>query len=68
MIEDFEGNVEYFITKLVKKYKLPVDEIEELNQKYEEEKEKLQNLGHRLAGRIESELEITNMLPSLKIQ
>ena len=42
MIEDFEGNVEYFITKLVKKYKLPVDEIEELNQKYEEEKEKLQ--------------------------
>ena len=67
MIEDFEGNVEYFITKLVKKYKLPVDEIEELNQRYEEEKEKLQNLGHRLAGRIESELEITNMLPSLKI-
>jgi hypothetical protein len=65
--KEFKGSVKFFLTKLVKKYEIPINEIEELNQKYEEVKDKLVGVGHRLAGRIKSELEITNILQDLKI-
>jgi hypothetical protein len=53
--------------RVVKKYILPLEEIEELNSKYEVAKKNLNTFGHRLAGRLESELEFTPILQSTKI-
>tara|TARA_R100000664_G_C2753672_1_gene141108 strand:+ start:120 stop:731 length:612 start_codon:yes stop_codon:yes gene_type:complete len=53
--------------RAISQHKLPLDEIEELNNKYEEAKNKLMSFGHRLAGRLDSELEFTNILQTLKI-
>mgnify|MGYP003151494087 CR=1 FL=1 len=50
--------------RIVKKYDLPLDGVEDLNIKYEEAKEQLRSFGHRLAGRLDSELEFTNILQS----
>jgi len=53
--------------RMVKCYHLPIEEIEDLNVKYEAAKEKLNTFGHRLAGRLESELEFTQLLQSTKV-
>ena len=48
--------------RIVKRYTLPLEAIDELNKRYEIEKQKLRSFGHRLAGRLDSELEFTNFL------
>ncbi len=53
--------------RIVKKYTLPLNEIKDLNSKYEEAKTHLNSFGHRLAGRLDSELEFTPILQSAKI-
>ena len=47
--------------RLICKYSLPLDEVEELNNVYDEHKKELISNGARLVGRIESELEITRL-------
>jgi hypothetical protein len=44
--------------RLICKYSLPLDEVEELNNVYDEHKKELISNGARLVGRIESELEL----------
>ena len=56
-----------FFGRVVKKYEMPSDSIKDINFKYEKEKEKLNSFGHRLAGRLDSELDITAMLGETKI-
>jgi len=53
--------------RIVKRYDLPLDGIEDLNNKYEEHKEELGSFGPRLAGRLDSELEFTNLIRETKI-
>jgi hypothetical protein len=53
--------------RIVKRYDLPLDGIEDLNNKYEEHKEELGSFGPRLAGRLDSELEFTNLIGETKI-
>jgi len=50
--------------RIIKKYKLSKDEIDDLNRKYENAKKGLNSYSPRLAGRIKSELEFTNILES----
>jgi len=56
----------YAFGKIVKRYSIPLDEIEDLNTIYDKERKKLKNFGHRLAGRLESELAFTHLLQSTK--
>jgi len=53
--------------KILKKYKIPIDEINELNTIYETEKAKLGSKGSKLAGRIDSELDVTTFIGNTKI-
>ena len=53
--------------KIVKKYNIDLDLINDLNVKYEDHKNKLGGFGHRLAGRIKSELEFTTLMQDTKI-
>jgi|TARA_R100000388_G_scaffold62712_1_gene45803 hypothetical protein len=53
--------------KILKKYKIPIDEINELNTIYETEKAKLGSKGSKLAGRIDSELDVTTFIGDTKI-
>ena len=53
--------------RMVKKYEMPLEAIEDINLRYEEEKEKLNSFGPRLAGRLNSEKEFTNLLGQTKI-
>ena len=50
--------------RIIKKYKIPKVEIDDINYKYEKVKKNLSSYGRRLAGRIDSELEFTNILES----
>jgi hypothetical protein len=50
--------------KIVKQYKVPINEIKDLNNKYEEVKKDLKSFGPRLAGRLDSELQFTKILES----
>ena len=52
---------------IVKRYQLPLNEIEDLNKKYEDAKSKLKSWGPRLAGRLETELEFSPILQSTQI-
>ena len=60
-------NKTYVDGKILKRYKVPLDEIEELNTIYEIEKSRLLSKGPKLAGRIDSELDVTTFLTSTKI-
>lgn len=60
-------NKTYVDGKILKRYKVPLDEIEELNTIYEREKSRLLSKGPKLAGRIDSELDVTTFLTSTKI-
>jgi len=53
--------------RIVKAYDLPREEIDQLNLTYEEEKKKLDTFGHRLAGRLSSELDFTQTFQKTKI-
>ena len=53
--------------RIVKRYDIPLDEIEDLNSKYEAEKENLNSFEPRLAGRLDTELEFTHLLKETKI-
>jgi len=52
--------------RILKKYKIPLNEIKDLNKKYEQAKSKLESYGSRLAGRLDSELQFTQILESTK--
>ena len=53
--------------RIVKRYDLPLDAIDDLNNKYEEHKKELTSFGPRLAGRLDSELEFTHLIGKTKI-
>ena len=50
--------------KIVKQYKVPINEIKDLNNRYEEVKKDLKSFGSKLAGRLDSELQFTKILES----
>ena len=53
--------------RIVKRYNIPLDEIDDFNLKYEAHKKDLNSFGPRLAGRLDSELEFTSLLGKTKI-
>ncbi len=53
--------------KIVKRYDIPLDAIDDLNEKYEQHKETLESFGPRLAGRMDSELRFTNFIGETKV-
>ena len=53
--------------RVVKIYELPLADIEDLNLRYEEVKNQLNDFSRVLVGRLESELEFTQILQSTKI-
>ena len=53
--------------RIVKKYKIPLDLIDDLNTKYEEVIHNLDDSGLRLAGRLKTELDFTNVLQATKM-
>ena len=55
------------IGKIIKKYKIPLKHINELNKKYDSVKNKLNDYGDRLAGRLDTELNITSILQQTSI-
>jgi|TARA_E500000318_G_scaffold41327_1_gene39416 hypothetical protein len=50
--------------RMVKKYELPMHEINHLNETYEKAKKELKSFNDRLAGRLDSELEVTELFQS----
>tara|TARA_R100001079_G_C4442334_1_gene149524 strand:+ start:40 stop:639 length:600 start_codon:yes stop_codon:yes gene_type:complete len=52
---------------IIKKYEVPIDMIDELNQEYEKNKKSLLSQSKHLAGRLDSELSIAEFLPKLRI-
>ena len=53
--------------RIIKRYKIPLDEINELNKEFDKQKNILEDKGPRLAGRIDTELAVNNIVPNLKI-
>ena len=66
MVEKMKAQTQIF-GRIVKRYDLPLDAIDDLNNKYEEHKKDLASFGPRLAGRLDSELEFTHMIAKTKI-
>ena len=68
-----ENKISYQVSKtivsgrIIKKYKIPLNQVEELNKKYEDNKHSLESKGAKLAGRLDSELESTKVIQSLPI-
>ena len=68
-----ENKISYQVSKtivsgrIIKKYKIPLNQVEELNKKYEDNKHSLESKGAKLAGRLDSELESTKIIQSLPI-
>jgi len=52
--------------RIIKRYDIPLDAIQDLNNRYEAHKEKLNSFGPRLAGRLNSEKEFTHLLAETK--
>ena len=46
--------------RVVKRYNMPLEAIDDLNIKYEAHRKELKSFGPRLAGRLDSELEFTH--------
>tara|TARA_R110000824_G_scaffold143970_1_gene311741 strand:+ start:966 stop:1571 length:606 start_codon:yes stop_codon:yes gene_type:complete len=55
-----------FFGKMICKYKINKKHIGDINKKYEEAKNNLDKYGHRLAGRINSELDMTKIIQDTK--
>tara|TARA_R100001015_G_C4601814_1_gene156764 strand:+ start:67 stop:681 length:615 start_codon:yes stop_codon:yes gene_type:complete len=53
--------------KIIRKYKIPLDEIENLNYEYEKNLSKLQSANDVLAGNLKSELLVTDLIARLPI-
>ena len=53
--------------RIVKRYDMPLDAIEDLNIQYEKRKKELNSFGPRLAGRLHTELEFTHLISKTKI-
>ena len=53
--------------RIIKKYKIPLDQIQQLNDKFDENKNSLESKGAKLAGRLDSELESSKVIQSLPI-
>lgn len=53
--------------KIICKYEIPLDLIEDLSTKYEKAKSHLNSYGPRLAGRLETELDLMGIIKSAKI-
>ena len=47
---------------IIKKYEVPIDMIDELNQEYEKNKNSLHSNSEKLAGRLEIELSILSII------
>ena len=52
---------------IVKKYEIPLKEIQQLNNRFEEEKSKLLSKSKKLAGRINTELDASTFIQELNI-
>ena len=57
----------YMFGKVIKKYQIALDLIDDLNLQYENHKKNLNSFGKRLAGRLDSELEFTDKISNCKI-
>jgi len=57
----------FLFGRILKKYKMSKKDIDDLNKAYEKARNNLNSFGHRLAGRLEIELEFTQILQSTKI-
>jgi len=53
--------------KIVKRYDIPLDQINDFNSIYEINKKNLNSFGPRLAGRLDSELDFTHLLGQTKL-
>tara|TARA_S200002703_G_scaffold157915_1_gene166947 strand:+ start:21 stop:635 length:615 start_codon:yes stop_codon:yes gene_type:complete len=53
--------------RVVVRYDMPLDVIDDLNIKYEEHREKLKSMGPRLAGRLDSEKEFTDQFGETQV-
>ena len=52
--------------RVVKRYDMPLEAIEDINLKYEKRRQELQSMGPRLAGRLNSEKEFTHLIAETK--
>ena len=53
--------------RIVKRYDMSLDDIDDLNNKYEEHRKELASMGPRLAGRLDSEREFTHLISKTTI-
>ena len=53
--------------RIIKRYDIPLKEIEELNNSFDKSKNNLEDKGAKLAGRIDTELSVTDFVPKLLI-
>ena len=53
--------------RIIKRYDIPLKEIEELNNAFDKSKNNLEDKGAKLAGRIDTELSVTDFVPKLLI-
>ena len=52
---------------IVKKYEIPLEQIKELNDTFDKQREKLLSESSRLAGRINTELSASTFIQNIKI-
>ena len=57
----------YTFGRVIKRYDIPLNLIDDLNEKYEEHRKNLNSFGPRLAGRLDSELEFTQKISECKV-
>jgi len=53
--------------RIIKRYRVPQNEVDQLNEVFDQKKKELDSRGHLLAGRIKSELNVIDFVPKLKI-
>ena len=53
--------------RIVKRYDMPLEAIDDLNTKYEKHRKELKSFGPRLAGRLDSEKEFTHLIGKTEI-
>ena len=58
---------QFLAGKIINRYRISTKDINDLNKKYEEVKNNLASFGHRLAGRLNSELQFTGTLQSTNV-
>ena len=60
-------NKTFLSGRIIKRYEIPLKEIEELNNAFDESKNNLEDKGPKLAGRMETELSVIDFVPKLPI-